>query len=286
MPYKGVDISAIQGNVDMQWLKDHGYSFVINRHFIGNDYKDSMCESNLLKAKNIGLASAIYNFVYPIGNTGINHDPVSQAQLHFNSINDKSTSMAIDIEWPASPSDWQKWGCSAAQISDWCLKYLETYTQLSGNKDIAFYSFPSFIQSVGFGSTFNQYRLWLAQYGVSSPTVPNTWKQQGLYMWQNGGGELLTLPSGVKCDTDLAIDLSWFGISNDVASPEITPIPIITTPVVDPPIPTVVQSPIPTTPALVDNSIVSKIGNIVSNSAFQNIASAAFDIIKKLLHIN
>lgn len=285
MSYKGTDISTLQGSVSFPWLKNQGNSFSIFRHYIGNDGKDSMCESNILKAKDAGIVPAIYNFVYPIGIAGINHDPISQAQLHFNSINDKTLPMAIDIEWPL-PSDWAKWGCSAAQIRDWCAQYLESYAQLSGNKDILFYSFPSFIQSVGFDSSFSQYRLWLAQYGVSSPSLPAVWKDKGIYMWQNGGGELLTLPNGVKCDTNLAVDLSWFGVV-EVIQPVIAPIPIIE--IIPSPINNATALPIvnpaPTTTTITTTSVVSTISSVVSNTTFQSIISAAFTVIKQLLHI-
>lgn len=281
MPYKGVDISALQGTVDFTWLKNQGRSFSIFRHYIGNDGKDGMCETNILKAKDAGIAPAIYNFVYPIGITGTNHAPVLQAQLHFNSINDKSLPMAIDIEWPL-PSDWNKWGCSAAQIRDWCAQYLERYAQLSGNKDILFYSFPSFIQSVGFDSSFGQYRLWLAQYGVSSPNIPAAWKDEGIYMWQNGGGELLTLPNGIKCDTNLAVDLSWFGVV-EIIQPVITPIPIIE--IVPSPINNVTALPIANPVPTATTSLVSKISSLSSNTTIQTIASAVFTVIKQLLHI-
>ena len=216
--YSGVDISAAQGNVDFPWLKQKGYSFVISRCYVGNDFKDHFYDSNIAKTKDAGMKAAAYHFPYPLPADAAhpNRSPSAQAEMHFTAANGELA--ACDAEWPA-PEDWQKWGCSANQIRDWFLQYLERYEQLSG-QIMPFYTYPYFAKAIGFTSDFAKYPLWIASY-AATPAIPSPWPDY--YMWQTSGGGLLTLPSGIKTDTDVAKDLSWWGITDQTVTPTQTP---------------------------------------------------------------
>src|ERR1700693_1779814 len=167
---KGVDISAIQGNVDFVWLKNQGYSFVICRNFVGNDFRDAMCDTNLQKAKSAGLYTGVYNFVYilPTDPAHPTRSPEDQAPLHFANT-PKNEWLAVDLEFPEPGPDWTKWGVSAAFINDWVVRYLEKYKELSGlsTQQINLYTYPNFAESVNFSATIGQYPLWYANYGTS-----------------------------------------------------------------------------------------------------------------------
>lgn len=208
---KGIDISTIQGNVDFAAVAATGVQFVICRCGVGNGGKDALYDHNIAAAQAAGLKVAAYNFVYPLPPLASQplRDPVKQAQLHAGWAGNVPV-VCCDLEWP-TPQDWAKWGCSAAQIVQWTITYLEAYEAASGVRPIV-YTYPNFAQSIHLPPSFGQtYKLWIASY-QATPYIPAPWTDWVL--WQNSGGTQ-HLPNGVAVDTDYAKDLSLW----DVAAP-------------------------------------------------------------------
>jgi lysozyme len=201
-PIKGIDISQVQGVVIFQAVADSGIQFVAIRCGVGNDGSDRLYAADLAGAKQAGLKTIAYHFVYPlpnaVGHTG--RDPVSQAQAHFAVAQGEVA--CADFEWPA-PQDWAKWSCSANQLNDWMLAYLIEYTRLSGKKPLL-YTYPYFIAAVNPSVDFAQYKLWIASY-QSTPTIPRPWQDWSIWQTSGGGGKL---PGGAPVDTDVCKDLS------------------------------------------------------------------------------
>jgi lysozyme len=241
MVVRGLDISIIQGNVDFVAVAASGIQFIIARCGVGNSGIDVDYAKNIINAKAAGLYTMAYHFVYPLPTTAAqpSRDPVKQAQAHFTAA--QGTLAAMDLEWPTQP-DWQKWGCSASQINDWGLAYLEAYSNLSG-KPMIIYTYPNFAQTVKLSSDYAKYPLWIASY-QATPFIPAPWTSYCLWQTTGGGGKL---PNGAPVDTDVAPDLSlWVPptappmifppnptpvtIPSAVAVPPPAPAPIITTP--------------------------------------------------------
>jgi lysozyme len=205
--YKGYDISVIQGTVQFDLLAQQGTKFIISRCAVGNSGTDINYTKNIAGTKNAGMLPMAYNFAFPLPPLASQptRDPVVQAQLHFKAAAGELAS--LDLEWPVE-NDWKKWGCSANQIVEWTLTYLQEYERLSGKK-IPIYTYPNFMQTIGNPAQFADYPLWIASYQANSPMIPKPWNSYVL--WQNSGGTA-KLPNGVNVDTDLAIDLSLWGV--------------------------------------------------------------------------
>jgi lysozyme len=204
--YQGIDVSSVQGNIDFSAVAAAGIEFVICKCYTGNDGEDPTYSNNVINAQNAGLSVGTYHFVYPLpaDPNHPNRDPVGQAQLHFAAT--KTKLVCCDVEWPMN-TDWNKWGIPNGQfISDWTLQYLETYTQLSGNKPLV-YTYPYFAGQVGFSQQITQYQLWIASYVPNQPVIPQPWNSW--IVWQSSGGTY-KLPSGAPCDYDVAPDISMF----------------------------------------------------------------------------
>ncbi len=232
---KGVDISIIQGNVDFQALAASGVQFVICRCGVGNSSKDKLYDTNIAKAKAAGLKVMAYNFVYPLPPLLSQplRDPKKQAALHVQWANGELA--ACDLEWP-TPDQWAKWGCSAEQIVQWTIDYLEEYERLSGIRPIV-YTYPNFAQNIKLPASFGQkYQLWIASY-TPTPHVPAPWTDWVL--WQDSGGTQ-KLSNGVPVDTDKAKDLSLWGTTVTPPAPDPTPAP--------PPDPVPTPDPVPPPP--------------------------------------
>lgn len=227
MTVKGIDISAIQGNVDFKALKASGIEFVIVRSGVGNQGTDKLYTTNITKAKEAGMKVMAYHFVFPLPDDGIHggRSPAEQAKMHFEAAQGELA--ACDLEWPI-PQEWKKWGCTATQINKWALEYLKEYEKLSGQKMVV-YTYPSFALVAKLDEEFANYPLWIASY-KSTPSVPKPWKDW--VFWQTAGGNLLHLPNGMPVDTNVAKDLSFWG-ETKVDSPPTPPSTNIFTKAVD-----------------------------------------------------
>lgn len=205
---KGIDISIIQGNIDFNAVAATGIQFVICRCGVGNGGIDSKYRQNIANAKAAGLKVMAYHFIYPLPTIPSQplRDPRAQAQMHVNAAGGELA--ACDLEWP-EPQDWAKWGCTAAQIVQWTIDYLEAYEQLSGIRPIV-YTYPYFAKSINLPSWFgDKYKLWIASYQQGTPFIPAPWTDWVIWQYSGGTGpEAQHLPGGVPVDGDRAKDLS------------------------------------------------------------------------------
>jgi lysozyme len=247
----GVDISNLQGDVDFNALAATGVQFIVARCGIGNDGIDSDYNANIAGARAAGLQVLAYHFCYPLPTIPgkENRSPQAQAQAHFNAA--QGVQACCDLEWPTS-DQWGQWGCTAASISQWTLEYLQTYSQLSGTPMII-YTYPYYAESLNLAAQpqFAQYPLWIASY-EDSPDIPAPWNSWVLWQQTGGGGHL---SNGAPVDTDVAPDLSLWGLVNQAAAAPITepaPNPL--------PAPEPIPAPISTN----NSGVWTSIGNAIS----------------------
>lgn len=240
---KGIDISVIQGNVDFKAVAATGIKFVVCRCGVGNSGLDIKYKQNIANAKAAGLKVMAYHFIYPLPPLASQplRDPRKQAKMHVDAAGGELA--ACDLEWPEM-NDWKKWGCTAEQIVQWTIEYLEAYEEFSGIRPIV-YTYPYFAKSINLPDWFGQkYKLWIASYQTGQPFIPKPWTDW--VMWQYSGGtgpEAQYLPGGVPVDGDRVKDLSlWDATQPD---PIFAPPP---DPVVAPPPDPVVPTPDPVPP--------------------------------------
>lgn len=220
---KGVDISSVQGNVDFKWLVSQGIQFVIVKCYEGNKGKDPYYDKNVAGAKAAGLKVAAYHFVYPLPTTAghLDRDPKAQAKKHFEAAGNIPFA-CCDLEWP-EPQDWAKWGCTAPQIKQWTLDYLQEYERLSGQV-MVLYTYYFYAKTLNLPVEFAKYPLWIANFSFP-PLIPKPWTNYA--MQQTGGGltgVAMKLPNGIPVDTDLANDLSLWN-ARVIPTPEVPPVP-------------------------------------------------------------
>jgi GH25 family lysozyme M1 (1,4-beta-N-acetylmuramidase) len=243
---KGIDVSTIQGKIDFRAVAATGVQFVICRCGVGNGGIDNLYRQNIANAKAAGLKVMAYHFIYPLPPLASQplRDPKAQAQMHVNAAGGELA--ACDLEWPA-PQDWAKWNCTAAQIVQWSIDYLEAYERLSGIRPIV-YTYPYFAQAIKLPDWFGQkYKLWIASYQAGTPFIPKPWTDW--VIWQNSGGtgpSAEHLPNGAPVDGDRAKDLSLWDASTP-AEPDPVPAPDPALPADPAPVP--VPDPTPPAPA-------------------------------------
>jgi lysozyme len=235
---RGLDVSSAQGVVNWPSLAKIGLRFafikcsegnrgndpifdtpgylVDHRRAAGTSGQDTQFQINVDGATSAGIAAGPYHFAYPlppqVGNPI--RDPRAQAKFAFDLAAGLGSIAgdlppALDLEWPP-PQDWPKWGCTAPQIRDWGLQWLDEATGLWGCKPII-YTYPDFWMHLGGGSepAFAQYGLWSASYPPGAarwpkdgekPTILKPWADWTFWQWTGGGADL---PNGVHADYDV-----------------------------------------------------------------------------------
>ena len=215
---RGIDISAVQGNIDWTAVAAGGIQFVIVKCSTGNDPGvDPDFAQNVAGARAAGVAVGGYHFGYPLpaDPNHPNRDPAGQAALAFQKFAGLGTAAGalppvLDLEWPAVP-DWRKWGCNASQILAWGLAFLQAAEALWGVKPFV-YSYPDFLKQIHVEDEpgYADYPLWMAAYahypkrtppGGASPIVPAPWNDWAL--WQHSGNALPLPGSKVIVDYDV-----------------------------------------------------------------------------------
>jgi lysozyme len=211
----GIDISSAQGVLtDDHWAKiAQNQRFVYVEAQIGNDtlpIQVELARRNVALARAAGLVVGAYHFAYPLPDLAgrPNRDPEGQCQLFFEAANGLGGQVgelppALDLEWPAY-GDWEKWSCSAEQITEWALRFLVRAETLFGRRPIV-YTYPAFAKVAGLQG-LNSYGLWIASY-QPVPHVPEPWTS--CVMQQTKGGDGLRLPNGSPCDTDVSTEESF-----------------------------------------------------------------------------
>ena len=169
----GVDVSYYQGNVDWTAVKKAGKAFAIARVSDGTGFTDPDFQKNWKGMKAAGLIRGVYQFFRP------NQDPIAQADLLLSELkaaggletDDLQPVMDMEVSGGLGPSAIQ------ANMQKW-LTYVEGKT---GRKPIIY---TAAFMSGNVGTGFVKYPLWVANYGVSCPTMPSNWTQW--VMWQSG----------------------------------------------------------------------------------------------------
>jgi GH25 family lysozyme M1 (1,4-beta-N-acetylmuramidase) len=175
---EGVDVSHWQGAIDFNKVRGAGRRFVIAKATEGTTYTDSNYATNRSKALAASVRFTGYHFARPGTAAG---DAVKEAD-HFIGVLGLQHGMmipALDLELSG--------GLGVSALQTWAKTFVTRVYNRLGVKPMI-YSNPGFWRSnMGDTSWFanNGYRVWIANWKVSSPTVPaSNWGGRGWSFWQ------------------------------------------------------------------------------------------------------
>ena len=171
--YKGIDISSWQGNVDFKKVKDSGIKIVYIKATEGISYVNDYFSSAYTNAKAQGMIIGVYHFF--IG--GI--DPQAQARHFVDIIGDIEIDcrLAMDIE--------QTNGLDKISLTSAAISFLEEVKKLTG-KDTVVYTYTNFART-SLDSRLGVYPLWIAEYGVNTPSSNPIWNQWVGFQFSDAG---------------------------------------------------------------------------------------------------
>lgn len=151
-PIRGIDVSAHNGEIDMQKVKDAGIEFIFIKATEGGDFKDSYFRHNYDKATKAGLKKGIYHFFR------FDRDGVDQALNFMRVVEDRrpELGLVIDIEKAGNPDS------IPSEVVNHRLFEMVDYLNLLGHR-VMFYSNRDGYYDY-LAETFPGYPLWICSF--------------------------------------------------------------------------------------------------------------------------
>ncbi len=167
----GLDISWHSGEVNWQEIKKQGFHFVIVKATEGQDLKDKRFDINWPALKEHGILRGAYHYYITTD------EPGEQAQFLFDTVKLEPGDLApiVDIEEVHRNTD-------QAEMYPKLLLYLKLLEHHYGIKPII-YTSPRFWNK-HFHLHLKGYPLWIAEYGVPDPSIPDGWKTWHLWQYE------------------------------------------------------------------------------------------------------
>ncbi len=202
----GVDASHWQGTINWTQVAGAGKTFVFLKATEGATYADPTYVGNRSGARAAGIKVGAYHFARPDATPG---DAVAEAQWFLSKVSFASDDLrpVLDIEVNG--------GLSVSALQQWVRDWLDEVYRQTGRR-ATIYTSPSFwSSSMGNSQAIalaGYTTLWIANWGVSSPTVPaNNWAGFGWSFWQySSTGSVSGISGNVDLDRAKSTDLTPF----------------------------------------------------------------------------
>ncbi len=177
---KGVDISSVNGDVDIQKIKDAGYDFVMIRCGFGSDIKsqdDSQFENNVRKCEKIGMPWGTYLYSYAL-NTD---EAKSEAEHVIRLLKNKKPSFPVAFDMEDADGYKSKNGMpSNSKLIAICKTFLSRIKS-AGYYPMLYASLNWLNNQINDSALLNNYDIWVAQWNSTCDY------QKDAGMWQYGG---------------------------------------------------------------------------------------------------
>ncbi|MGA2450866.1 MAG: GH25 family lysozyme [Polyangiaceae bacterium] len=183
----GIDVSDYQGSIDWTRAASAGVGFAFGRVSDGTDVIDGEFAHNWRAMQRAGVLRGAYQFFRAA------EDATAQATLMVEILDGagglESTDLgvAIDIE----TADGQAAETVTSQVGSW----IAVIERLTGRTPIVYTNAAT---SAVLGTTFASYPLWVANWGVPCPTMPEGWTAWRYWQTSNAG----SVP-GIQAPVDL-----------------------------------------------------------------------------------
>ena len=190
----GIDVSRFQGTIDWPTVAASGvkFAFVQASRGSGADCTvrpgqcgaDPYFAANRLAAKSAGIRVGAYHRAFATGSTiaDARADALAESDvflLQVGSLQPGELIPVLDVETPFT-------GMTPTTLRTWIRVFVKRVTKRLGRKPMIYTNASSWAAT---GNTREfakaKYPLWVAEYGVSRPTVPaSNWARHGYSVWQ------------------------------------------------------------------------------------------------------
>ena len=206
----GVDVSDAEGSVDWAAAKGGGIGFAYVKATQGTTFEASTFATNWAGTKAAGIRRGAYHFFNPT------LDGVAQADWFLSKVGTLEPGdlpPALDIECPDGDSACLGYAggsgdAPASAIAQRAHDFVVTVQQATGRTPVI-YTFVSYFSSNAIDTSgVADDVLWIANYGVSCPTIPSPWSASRFWQYTYDA----TVPGIGSVDGDV-----FFGTEEDLA---------------------------------------------------------------------
>ena len=170
----GIDVSHFQGDVNWQDVRNANIRFVYDKASQGDRFTDPDYVQNKKGAHEAGLLHGSYHFFTS------DKGGKSQAE-HFVSVAEYSPGdmpPVLDLEQAGI-----KGNPDIPALQKEIMIWLQEVENTLNVRPIIYTNNP-FANRYLNHPDFSEYELWIAEYGVSKPKIPESWKDKGWLIWQ------------------------------------------------------------------------------------------------------
>jgi lysozyme len=172
---QGIDVSHYQGTVNWSSVKNAGIVFAFAKATDGNTYTDPQFHTNWQAMQAAGILRGAYHFYET------NDDPVIQAQNFINAIG----SLAANDLPPVVDIEIFKGNFGSASVAANLQTWLDTVEKALSRKPMIYTNTNFWNETIN--TDFSKYPLWIAEYGVSQPKIPSSWKNWNFWQSSQSG---------------------------------------------------------------------------------------------------
>jgi lysozyme len=170
---QGIDVSHYQGVIDWSQVAEAGTAFVFIKATEGTSYAAPQFQDNWSGAKAAGLLRGAYHFFQP------GEDPQQQAEYFLSVVQTVPGDLppVLDVEISGE----------ASEIIEGAQTWLAAVEKATGKAPIL-YTSPAFWDDLGVSPAgFDRYSLWVAEYGVTAPKIPEGWTAWTFWQFSESG---------------------------------------------------------------------------------------------------
>jgi len=177
---KGIDVSNHQERIDWSRVKAEGIAFAYVKASEGQTFVDPKYQAHVTGARSVGIKTGAYHFARPDTNST---DPAKDARAEA----DFFLSLAAPRSGDLLPAlDLETGGLPAADMVVWTRAWLDRVRRTTGTRPLL-YTYPYFWEQMGQTTSFRNYPLWIANYGVSEPMLPAGWRRYSVWQYSASG---------------------------------------------------------------------------------------------------
>jgi GH25 family lysozyme M1 (1,4-beta-N-acetylmuramidase) len=190
----GIDVSRFQGVIDWPSVAGSGirFAFVQASRGSGTDctVKPAQCgpdpyfATNRLAAESAGIRVGAYHRAFASGGTAADAraDAIAESDVFLTQVGSLHAGELVPVLDVESPFT----GMTASSLRTWVRVWVKRVSKRLGRKPMIYTNASSW-SATGGTTEFAKakYPLWVAEYGVSRPTVPaGNWARHGYSVWQ------------------------------------------------------------------------------------------------------
>jgi lysozyme len=166
----GIDVSHHSGQIDWAAVAEHQYAFIYVKATEGVDAADPLFEAHWSELARRGIPRGAYHFYVT------EDDPVEQAEFFLSRVEHRHGDLApvVDLEVIGHST--------TGDLAPRVLRFLEIVEERVGITPIIYTN--ARFWDAHLGPDFGRFPLWIAEYGVEAPVLPQGWSEWLFWQFQ------------------------------------------------------------------------------------------------------